>query len=82
MSKMTNDSGKLKIISGNRSGEEFIVRDGMVIGRDRSCDIFIDDNAASRRHCKINIKDEGVEIIDLESRNGTKLNDKLISRAI
>lgn len=79
---MTNDSGKLKIISGNRSGEEFIVRDGMVIGRDRSCDIFIDDNAASRRHCKINIKDEGVEIIDLESRNGTKLNDKLISRAI
>ncbi len=79
---MKNDLGYLRILSGDRRGEKFPVRDGLLFGRDQRCDICIADASVSRNHFKINVKGEVVEIVDLESKNGTKVNGRLVSRAI
>lgn len=52
--------------------------DGMVFGRDNSCDIIVDDESVSGSHFKILIIDYEVHVIDLESSNSTFLNDVAI----
>ncbi|MGB9762399.1 MAG: FHA domain-containing protein [Minisyncoccia bacterium] len=53
-----------------------------IIGRDKSCNIIVNDKYASRRHTQI-ISDSGIlKIIDLNSKNGTYLNNNKISSAI
>ncbi|GMI10518.1 hypothetical protein TrRE_jg12466 [Triparma retinervis] len=51
----------------------------VVIGRDESVGIFLDDPNISRAHCKIDVDARGgCRIADLGSGNGTKVNLKLI----
>ncbi len=51
------------------------------IGRDPGCDICFDDDMVSRRHARVWV-DRGVwQVEDLGSRNGTRLDGELISRA-
>src|SRR5262245_38663211 len=45
------------------------------IGRDDSNDICIDSRSVSRRHCVIERKESQLVIRDLDSRNGTFVND-------
>ncbi len=48
----------------------------LVLGRHRDCSIPIDDGKASRRHCRVFSKPDGtVWVEDLESANGTEVND-------
>lgn len=49
-----------------------------LIGRELSCDIALDDNAVSRSHAAIEQEDSGYSIVDLGSRNGTFVDDKLM----
>lgn len=50
----------------------------MIIGREPTCDIAIDNLAISRQHCKI-VQSEGVySIMDLGSNNGTFINGRKI----
>ncbi len=50
----------------------------MLVGRDRSCDIHIDNILVSKRHALIHkIKDEWF-VTDLESTNGTFVNDERV----
>ncbi len=53
----------------------------IVIGRHPDCDIIIDDASVSRRHAKIENDDGLYYIEDLESRNGTLLNNQAIHRS-
>lgn len=53
----------------------------LTMGRAESCDVTLDDDAASRQHARLRIVDGQVEIEDLGSRNGTWLADKRISTA-
>ena len=48
--------------------------EGVVIGRDPSADVFIDDPAASRFHARLLCDDLQWRVLDLESSNGTFLN--------
>lgn len=70
----------LVIILGRPLGQQFIL-DGnnMVIGRQPDCDICIADDSVSRAHAEIS-KDHNREcsVTDLDSTNGTYLNDKRI----
>lgn len=61
-------------------GDEIEVKDGMILGRVKSCEIHISDTKASRRHARMISQGSVVEIEDLESSNGTKLNGKDITR--
>ncbi|MEM8883009.1 MAG: FHA domain-containing protein, partial [Planctomycetota bacterium] len=49
-------------------------RDSVTIGRSPECDMPIEDGQASRRHASVTRADEGYEVADLGSTNGTLLN--------
>jgi len=44
------------------------------VGRSKTCDIFLDDVGASRRHARIYHENNGFFVEDLESKNGILLN--------
>jgi len=50
-----------------------------VIGRRHDCDLCIPLMPVSRRHCQLNLNKEALKIRDLDSRNGTYLNDERIN---
>ncbi|MCX7804169.1 MAG: ATP-binding protein [Planctomycetota bacterium] len=67
---------ELIVLSGPMRGRRFLVdRDTLSIGRDPACDIVLDDEAASRRHCEIYRKDGQIRLRDLKSTNGTFVNN-------
>src|SRR5438309_10431487 len=47
----------------------------LVIGRSNDCDIFINDNSVSRRHVGIESRADGYYAVDLQSMNGTFVNN-------
>ncbi len=47
----------------------------LVIGRDNDCDIQIQDHSVSRRHARILTGSDGYYAVDLQSTNGTFVND-------
>lgn len=52
-----------------------------LIGRGTDCQVIIQEPSVSRKHAKIVISDETVQIEDLGSSNGTFLNDKKVEQA-
>src|SRR6185503_12738988 len=67
---------RLAAISGKHKGAVFAINeDTLVIGRETSAHVSIADSSVSRRHSKIEKQDEGFVITDLESLNGTFVND-------
>ncbi len=53
-----------------------------LIGRDPGCAILLDDERASRRHCSILQVEKSFILQDLGSRNGTRVDHKLVSRSV
>lgn len=67
---------RLAAISGKLKGAIFTLDDHeLVIGRETAAGLCLPDAAVSRRHSKIEKQDEGFVITDLESLNGTFIND-------
>jgi diguanylate cyclase (GGDEF)-like protein len=55
-----------------------IESDSIVLGRDKNCEVTIDDRAASRRHARIICKAGSYFVVDLGSTNGTWVNEKSV----
>jgi diguanylate cyclase (GGDEF)-like protein len=53
----------------------------LVIGRGDDCDIRISDCSVSRRHACIRLEPDGYCAVDLESTNGTLVNDTAVTQA-
>jgi len=67
-------------ISGPALGRRIqLERTEYVLGRHPECDIVLESGAVSRQHAKAIQSTDGYLIEDLESRNGTFVNGKLIS---
>jgi hypothetical protein len=47
-----------------------------ILGRTRTADVHLEDEKASRRHCRLFFKDTELGVEDLGSANGTHLNDR------
>lgn len=47
----------------------------LIIGRSESCDVAVEDHAVSRRHVRIQPSPTGFQAVDLESTNGTLVNN-------
>ncbi|HUE84811.1 MAG TPA: HD domain-containing phosphohydrolase [Vicinamibacterales bacterium] len=74
---------------------EFVVRNGpetgrtialatgqaLTFGRLKTCDVQLDDESVSRRHCTLRAQEQACVVSDLESANGTFVNDHRISTA-
>src|ERR1043165_1752942 len=66
---------RLISISGPLEGTTFaLTGDEVMIGRDASNQLCIDDHSVSRQHCLIRREADAFKIIDLESFNGTFVN--------
>ena len=59
-------------------GQRFKINGHAVLGRDSSCDITIPGTHLSRRHAELAVKGTKLLIRDLNSSNGTYVNDKKI----
>jgi putative nucleotidyltransferase with HDIG domain len=50
----------------------------VTVGRIGQCEIHIDDQAVSRRHCTLSVRGTELVVTDLESANGTFLNERAV----
>jgi len=67
---------RLATISGKHKGATFAIdEEPLVIGRETAATVCIADASVSRRHSKIEKKGDAFVITDLESLNGTFVND-------
>jgi pSer/pThr/pTyr-binding forkhead associated (FHA) protein len=69
---------KLIIHHGDRVTEHEIGDVPITIGRDPECDLFFADKKLSRKHARVERHGESFRLIDLESRNGTWVNDERV----
>jgi hypothetical protein len=64
-------------LTGEQKGEDFRIREGQnTIGSAADADIILRDIAISGKHASLRYKDEKFTITDLDSTNGTFLNDR------
>jgi len=71
---------KLVCQAGPDAGHEYrLTKDVSTMGRSSSTDVPIKDTMASRNHCQVRREGRLYILVDLGSRNGTKLNEKKIS---
>jgi len=70
----------LFILKGAREGYKYkIDKAYTVIGRGSAADLIIPDLEVSRKHCAIEISDDKALLRDLNSTNGTYINNEKIS---
>ena len=60
-------------------GENFLLADGVIIGRGNDANIVIPDEKISSNHLKIVVEENKLSIVDLDTSNGTILNDQDLS---
>ncbi|MFL0804644.1 MAG: FHA domain-containing protein [Agarilytica sp.] len=63
-------------------GETIALEIETVIGRSPSCDLAIDNTRLSRQHAKLVFRDDLLSIEDLNSTNGTFVNDRKITETL
>ena len=70
-------------IEGDELAEEVIVvgASGMKIGRTKPADVVLSHKSISREHCIIGVANDELLVTDLNSTNGTFIDDVRISRA-
>ena len=54
----------------------------LTVGRHDECDICLDDQSVSRRHATVEPEADGFCVVDLQSTNGTFVNDQPVSRKL
>lgn len=54
--------------------------EGLVVGRNRDCDVCLDDARVSRRHARLVEEAGGVRLEDLGAPNGTVVNGRRVGR--
>jgi pSer/pThr/pTyr-binding forkhead associated (FHA) protein len=73
----------LQTDSLNGRARKFRLRPGAIktVGRATRADFVVDAPLVSRLHCRLTAGSDHVEVLDLESTNGTFVNDKRIEKA-
>jgi len=70
---------KLVLLKRDGGKKEFpLAGDKTMLGRSRQCDMAIPVVSVSRKHCRLESDGKVVKLRDLNSRNGTFVNDKRV----
>ena len=65
--------------TGAQMGRRFTLDgDALLIGRGSDCDIVVDLDSVSRRHAKIERRGRRIQVCDLNSTNGTYVNEEQV----
>jgi len=70
----------LEVLSGPQKGKQYVLPEGETLhfGRSHDNDIILDDKRVSRHHAQITFEEGTYYLIDLETSNGTFINQKKI----
>ncbi|ENX10394.1 MULTISPECIES: FHA domain-containing protein [Acinetobacter] len=71
---------KLQAITGEFTGQELNIERDMLVGRHQDADILLQSADISRRHAALLLKDQQLWVQDLNSSNGTFINDARIEQ--
>ena len=67
----------LKIIKGAQAGLKYLLGKGTAIGYGKKKnDLHLDDDYVSRAHARIDQQEGEYQLMDLKSKNGTKVNGR------
>lgn len=55
-----------------------VTKTDILIGRAAECDIHLDDQQVSRFHANLKVAEDGMWLLDMDSRNGTLIDEKPI----
>lgn len=69
----------LEFREGFNAGMVFYINDDTTIGRSPENDLCLPDSHASRKHAMLRLDGRNVQIVDLQSGNGTYINDVRLS---
>ncbi|HLZ62255.1 MAG TPA: FHA domain-containing protein [Ktedonosporobacter sp.] len=73
----------LEYRSGNFQGQRLALKRVIAtIGRDEQCDIWLDDDMASRHHAELSWHEGQAYLTDCESMNGVQLNGKVVRGSV
>ncbi len=74
----------LAVTTGARTGEVFPLSraSAISVGRARANDIVLEDVAVSSQHCRIRPEQDRFVVHDLDSTNGTRVNDRRVKRHV
>lgn len=74
----------MQVLTGGAAGQAVFLEVGThIIGRSTSAAVVIDDDGVSREHAKLVVNEDGiVNLMDLQSTNGTFLNGAPIDVAV
>lgn len=74
---------RLKVVQGSSAGKELKIPTPQCVigreGREKGVDLQINNDAISRKHCAIITTENEVVVRDLNSRNGTFVNEERVS---
>ncbi len=73
--------GWIVALNGQHKGEDFRLRVGKnVLGTAADCDIVLTDKKISRKHATVRYEGGEFQIADLDSSNGTYVNDEKVQK--
>ncbi len=73
--------GQLVVLSGMERGRVLPLPLGSaVLGRGDRCELRLSDPTLSSRHCRFDVGESGVDLVDLGSSNGTRVNGVPVSQ--
>jgi hypothetical protein len=79
---MHGSQGTVRVSWQDAAGtHERVFNKNFRIGRDETCELYLDDPLISRRHAEVSHSEGVWWIADLGSRNGTLLDQQLVTRA-
>ncbi len=82
MALETEDYPLLIAQAGPLNGQRWILKEDVIVGRDDSCNVIIQNRQVSRYHARFVYLSHGVQLEDLGSKNGTHINGQEVLEPI
>ncbi len=74
MEKNNEEAAVLVAQTGPLNGQRWPIKNNAIVGREATCEIVVPDRQVSRHHARVTLTDEGYQLEDLGSKNGTHYN--------